>query len=95
MQGISRRATILGLIFFAAPGAIAGAEKATRLETARWASGLNAKSAAGREWIERTQPVIDKLITPVLGQCLPDDGEELTAFSIFMRLSREGHIREV
>jgi hypothetical protein len=84
----------LGLILLA-PSGLSGEEKPTRLETARWAAELNGRSAAGRDWMQRSRPTIDKLITPVLSNCLPEDGEEVTAFSIFVRLSREGRVREV
>jgi hypothetical protein len=74
---------------------VVGADEPTRLETARWAAGLNAQSAAGKEWMRGHRAAIDKLVIPVLNECLPDDGEEVTAFSLFIRLSREGRVREV
>lgn len=94
MSWVSRRGALFGLAVLTASG-LPASEKPTRIETARWAAGLNGQSAAGREWMERHRPSIDTLITPVLSQCLPDEGEELTAFAIFIRLSREGRIREV
>ena len=89
-----REVVILGLACAAAPGAPAE-EKATSLETARWAAGLNAKSESGREWMARHVPPIGRLVTPVLNACQPEDGEELTAFSVFVRLSRKGRVLEV
>jgi len=90
-----RPAVILGLACVAALSALAEEEKATRLETARWAAGLNAKSEGGREWTARNVPTIGRLITPVLNGCLPETGDEVTAFSVFVRLSRKGRVLEV
>jgi hypothetical protein len=86
-------AVVLGLACVAASGAVQ--EKGTRLETAQWAAGLNAKSESGREWMARHLPTIGKLVTPVLNGCLPEEGDELTAFSVFVRLSRKGRVLEV
>jgi hypothetical protein len=90
-----REAVILGLACVAAPGALGAEEKATRLETARWAAGLNAKSESGREWMARNVPTVGRLVTPVLQGCLSEAGDELTAFSVFVRLSRKGRVLEV
>jgi hypothetical protein len=85
---------ILGLAFGAASGALAQ-EKGTRFETARWAADLNAKSESGREWAARNVPAIGRLVTPVLNGCVPEDADEVTAFSVFLRLSRKGRVVEV
>ena len=90
-----RRGVILGLTCVVASGALAAQEKGTRLETARWAAELNAKSESGREWKARNEPTIGKLVTPVLNGCLPEEGDEITAFSVFLRLSRKGRVLEV
>ncbi len=91
-----RWGVVLGLTCVAAPGALSAQEKgAKRLETARWAADLNAKSDAGREWKARNEPTIGKLVTPVLNGCLPENGDEITAFSVFLRLSRKGRVLEV
>ena len=91
-----RRGVILGLTCVAASGALAAQERGgTRLETARWAADLNAKSEGGREWKARNEQAIGKLVTPVLNGCLPEGGDEITAFSIFLRLSRKGRVLEV
>jgi len=89
------RGVILGLTCVAAPGGLSAQEKETRLETARWAADLNAKSESGREWKARNEPTIGKLVTPVLNGCLPENGDEITAFSVFLRLSRKGRVLEV
>ena len=95
MRRTWRGAVVLGLAWMAAPGGLAAQEKGTRLETARWAAGLNAKSESGREWMERNLATVGRLVTPVLNACVPEDGEELTAFSVYVRLSRKGRALEV
>jgi len=95
MRNKWREAAILALACVAASGALAAGDKATRLETARWAAGVNAKSESGREWMARHAPTIGQRVTPVLNGCLSESGEELTAFSVFVRLSRQGRVLEV
>jgi hypothetical protein len=96
MREWRRWGVILGLTCVAASGALAAQEKeGTRLETARWAADLNAKSESGRAWKARNEPTIGKLVTPVLNACLPEEGDEITAFSVFLRLSRKGRVLEV
>ncbi len=90
-----RWGVILVLTCVAAPGALSGQDTGTRLETARWAADLNAKSQSGREWKARHEPTIGKLVTPVLNGCVPEEGDEITAFSVFLRLSRKGRVIEV
>lgn len=94
MRKYWRWGVILGLTCMVAAGAPAQ-ENGTRLETARWAAELNAKSESGREWKARNEPTIGKLVTPVLNGCLPEEGDEITAFSVFLRLSRKGRVLEV
>jgi hypothetical protein len=86
---------LLGLTCLAGSGALDAQEKSTPLEVARWAADLNAKSESGREWKARHEPTIGKLVTPVLNGCLPENGDEITAFSVFLRLSRTGRVLEV
>ena len=96
MRNEWRRAVVLAVACVAASVALAAQEKGgTRLETARWAAELNAKSESGREWKARNEPIIGKLVTPVLNGCLPEEGDEITAFSVFLRLSRKGRVLEV
>jgi hypothetical protein len=71
------------------------AQEKTSLETARWAADLNAKSEAGRVWAARNVPAIGKVLTPVLNGCVEEGADELTAFSVFVRLSRGGRVVEV
>jgi hypothetical protein len=84
-----------GLALLVARGALAAEEKPTSLETARWAAGINASSAQGRAWMDRNSASIGRLVVPVLNRCLPESSDEITAFSVFLRLSRAGRVREV
>ncbi len=94
MSSRRRDAVVLGLTLFAASGAVAQ-QKQTRLETAQWAAGINAQSPAGKEWKARYAEAIGKQMVPVLNKCLPEGGDEVTAFSVFLRLSRTGRVVEV
>lgn len=85
----------LAFALLAAGSALAVEQKGTRVETARWAAGLNARSQAGREWMNQNSATIARLLVPVLNKCVPDTGDELTAFSLYVRLSRKGRVSEV
>ncbi|HXY38828.1 MAG TPA: hypothetical protein VEQ10_04115 [Vicinamibacteria bacterium] len=87
-------AVVFVLTLLIATGAFAQ-QKPTRLETAQWAAGINAQSPAGREWKELHGEAIGKQLVPVLNKCLPEGGDEVTAFSVFLRLSRTGRVAEV
>ncbi|HVO13429.1 MAG TPA: hypothetical protein VMX54_22005 [Vicinamibacteria bacterium] len=90
-----RGGTVVFVLTMLAAGGAFAQQKPTSLETARWAAGINAESPAGKEWKERHSEAVGKLLVPVLGKCLPEGGEEVTAFSVFLRLSRTGRILEV
>lgn len=85
----------LALTLLAAGGAFAAEQKGTRVETARWAAGINATSPGGREWLDRHAGTVSRLVAPVLNECLSDEGDELTAFSVYVRLSRKGRAQEI
>ena len=95
MRTRRRSAVVAGVALLVAGGAFAAEEKPTRVETARWAAGLNAASGSGREWMQRHSSMVGRLMVPVLNRCLPEAGDEVTAFSVFLRLSRKGQVREV
>jgi hypothetical protein len=86
---------VAAMTCLAGSGALEAQDKSTRVETARWAADLNAKSQAGREWKARNETTVGKRITPVLNGCLPEEGDEITAFSVFLRLSRKGRVLEI
>jgi len=87
--------TALAFTLLVAGSALAVEQNATRVETARWAAGLNAASQAGREWKNQNSATVARLLVPVLNECVPDGGDELTAFSLYVRLSRKGRVQEV
>jgi hypothetical protein len=93
MRNWWRWGVVLGFTCVAAPAP--AQETGTRLETAQWAADLNAKSASGRAWNARNVPTIARLVAPILNGCVPEEGDEVTAFSVFVRLSRKGRVLEV
>ncbi len=94
MSRCTRTALMIGVLLV--PSAGVGAEEpATRLETAQWAADLNARSPGGKEWVSRNGAAIGRLLIPVLDRCVPEGADEVTAFSLWVRLSRKGRIREV
>jgi hypothetical protein len=50
----------------------------------------------GRAWLDANKGKAGQLVIPVLNRCLPTSPEdEVTAFSIYLRLSQKGKILEV
>ncbi len=96
-----RQSVIAGLALLAAPAVlaveapVAPAAAATPVTKARAAARANAATPQGREVAKRLSAAAGPLIIPVLNRCLPEDADELTAFSIFVRLSQKGRVREV
>ena len=84
----------LAFLVVLAPGA--SAEPPTTVKVAQDLARAHAAWPAGREWLSLNRPNTDRLVVPVLNRCLPDapDGE-LTAFSIYVRLSQKGKVLEV
>lgn len=90
-----RRSVMAGLAFLAAGAALAAEPVPTPVAKARAAAQANAATAEGREWMKRHKSAAAPLLIPVLNRCLPEDGEEVTAFSLFLRLTRQGRVQEV
>ncbi len=92
-----RRFLMAGSVLVAAAGAHAAEEPATAtaVTRARAAARANATTAPGREWLKLHSTAAGSQMIPVLNTCLPDNGDEVTAFSIFVRLTRGGRVREV
>jgi hypothetical protein len=67
----------------------------TTVAKARASARANAATAPGRAWKQKHSTTIGAALIPVLNKCLPEDGEEVTAFEIFVRLSQDGRVREV
>ena len=91
-----RRGVLLGLAWLAAGQALAQETLAARVKKAQDAARANAASPLGHEWVQRHSPATGRLLIPVLNGCLPEpDGDTPTVFSVFVRLSRAGRVREI
>ena len=91
-----RRGVVLGFVLLAAVRAPAQEGLAARVEKAQAAARANAASPEGREWLQRNSAATDRLMVPLLNQCLPDPpGDVPTVFSVYLRLSPAGQAREV
>jgi len=91
-----RRGVVLGFVLLAAVRAPAQEGLAARVEKAQAAARANAASPEGRDWVQRHSAATDRLMVPLLNQCLPDPpGDIPTVFSVFVRLSPAGQAREV
>lgn len=85
---------LLGLSVLAA--SMASAAPATPLKTAQESAVAHAASPGGRSWLDANKSKAGRLMIPVLNRCLPESPEdELTAFSIYLRLSQKGKVLEV
>jgi len=95
-MGGFRRGVVLGFALLAAGQGLAQEDLATRVKKAEEAARANAASPQGRDWLQRHAPATDKLMVPLLNQCLPDPpGDIPTVFSVYVRLSPAGRAREV
>jgi len=96
MSGRTRRGVMCGFALVVAGQAFALEDPATRVKKAREAARANAASPEGREWNERNQFATDRLMILVLNRCLPEPAGDIpTAFSVYVRLSQVGRVREV
>lgn len=97
MKRMIHLSIVAGLALLAAGAAAPAAEKpaATRLLQARTAARGNAATPEGKDWLKSHANAVGAAMIPILNTCLADDGEELTAFSIFVRLTKEGRVAEV
>ena len=91
-----RRGVLCGFVLLTACLALAQEDQATRVKKAQSAASANAGSPQGREWMRRNSSPTGRLMIPVLNQCLPEPaGDNPTAFSVYVRLSRTGRVREI
>lgn len=91
-----RRGVLLAFALLAACQALAQEDLAARVKKAQDAARANAASPQGREWMQRNSSAAGRLMIPVLNQCLPEPAGDIpTVFSVFVRLSRVGRVREV
>ena len=90
------RGVWLGVALLAARPALAQDDLAARVKKAQEAARVNAASPQGREWAQRHSPATGRLLIPVLNGCLPEPAGDIpTGFSVFVRLSQAGRVREV
>jgi hypothetical protein len=97
MRSTFHGGALLGLSVLAAVATLAAAAPPTRLKLAQDLARAHAAWPQGREWIAQNRAKTEELIVPVLNRCVPDSPEEgeLTAFSLYLRLSQKGRIEEV
>jgi len=97
MRWGGHRGVMLGFALLAAcQAAVAQEDLAARVKKAEEAARANAASPEGREWMQNNSFATDRLMILVLNRCLPDPpGDVPTAFSVYVRLSRAGRVREI
>ena len=94
MRRAFRRSVLTGVSLLA--GALAGAAPPTPLKQAHDLALAHAAWPPGRSWLTANKARAEEAVVPVLNRCLPDSpGDELTAFSVYLRLSQKGRILEV
>jgi hypothetical protein len=91
------RASVAAAALIGALLAPAGAaEPSARLKLAQDLSRAHAASATGKEWLARNHAKAGELMIPVLQKCVEDADEgELTSFSTYLRLSKQGKVLEI
>ena len=94
MRRALRQGVLLDVLVLAASVAVAAPP--TVLKTAHDLAVAHAAWPQGRSWLDANKTKAGQLVIPVLNRCLPKSPEdELTAFSIYLRLSQKGKILEV
>jgi hypothetical protein len=96
MRGAPGRGVLAGLSVLAMVGSVAVAAPPTRLKTAQDLARAHAAWPPGHEWLNQNLSKAGQLLIPVLNRCLPESGDdEVTPFSVYVRLSQKGTILEV
>jgi hypothetical protein len=91
-----RRGVLLGVALLTARPALAQDDLASRVKRAQDAARANAASPQGLEWAKSHSSATGRLLIPVLNRCLPEPAGDIpTVFSVFVRLSQAGRVREV
>ena len=94
MRAALGRSVLLVALALAASAVVAAPP--TRVKTAQELAAAHAAWPPGRTWLGANKDKAGELVIPVLNRCLPESPEdELTAFSVFLRLSQAGKILEV
>ena len=93
MRRALREGVLLGLPMLAS---VAVAEPPTRVKLAQDLARAHAAWPQGRDWLAENLSRTGQLLIPVLNRCVPDSPDgELTAFSVYLRLSQKGKILEI
>jgi hypothetical protein len=96
MRWGGHRHVMLGFALLAACEGFAQEDLATRVKKAEEAARANAATPEGREWLQHNSSATDRQMILVLNRCLPDPpGDIPTAFSVYVRLSQSGRVREI
>lgn len=94
MRWAVRQGVVLGLSVLAASVAVAAPP--TRLKLAQDLAVAHEAWPPGRSWLTANKAKVGELLIPVLNRCLPESpADELTAFSVYLRLSQKGKILEI
>jgi hypothetical protein len=94
MRPALRQGVLLGLSVLAVSVAVAAPP--TPLKLAQDLALAHAAWPQGRSWLDVNKAKAGPLVIPILNRCLPESpGDELTAFSIYLRLSQKGKILEI
>jgi hypothetical protein len=94
MRRALRQGVLLGVSVLAA--SVGAAAPPTRLKQAHDLALAHAAWPPGRSWLAVNKAKAGELVIPVLNRCLPESpDDELTAFSVYLRLSQKGKILEV
>ena len=94
MRPTLRQGVLLGFSVIAASVAVAAPP--TPLKQAHDLALAHAAWPQGRSWLTLNKARAGQLVIPILRRCLPESPEdEVTAFSIYLRLSQKGKVLEV
>jgi hypothetical protein len=96
MRLVVRRAVQSGLVLVSCAALAAAQVLPPRVKQARDAARVNARTAGGKDWLQKHLTRTGQAMIPVLNGCLPDEDEDIpTPFSLFLRLSQQGRVVEV
>lgn len=94
MRRALRQGVLLALSVL--PPSMAVAAPPTPLKQAQDLALAHAAWPAGRSWLAANKGKAGQLVIPILNRCLPDSpDDEVTAFSVYLRLSQKGKVLEV
>jgi hypothetical protein len=96
MRRAARRGVVVALSVLALLASVAAAAPPTRLKTAQDLARAHAAWPPGHAWLTQNLSRTGQLLIPVLNRCLPESGDdEVTPFSVYVRLSQKGKVLEV